>query len=82
VARERIPARPTKRQHLSKSSPTPKHLATTSTSTQRLSDLLLKLVPIGIYMYLCSLQTIFKAGSPQQSDCREAGTAKPTTQVF
>jgi hypothetical protein len=59
-----------------------KHSVTISTSTQRLSDLLLKLVPIGIYMYLCSLQTIFKAGSPQQSDCREAGTAKPTTQVF
>lgn len=80
--RERILARPTKRQHLSKSSPTPRHSVTTSTSIQRPSDLLLKLAPIGIYMYLCSLQTIFKAGSPRQSDCREAGIARPTIQVF
>jgi hypothetical protein len=82
VGRERIPARPTKRQHLSKSSPTPKHSVTISTSTQRLSDPLLKLVPIGIYMYLCSLRTIFKAGSLRQSDCLEAGTARPTIQVY
>jgi hypothetical protein len=82
VGREQIPVRPTKRQHLSKSSPTLKHLATISTSIRRLSDLLLKLVPTGIYMYLCSLQTIFKAGSPRQNDCLEAGTARPTIQVF
>lgn len=82
VDHERIPAKLTRRQHLSKSSLMLKPLATISTSTQRLSGLLRKLVRIGTYMYLCNLQTTSKAGSPRQSDCLEAGTAKSTTLVF
>jgi hypothetical protein len=82
VDREQTPARQTKRQHPSKSSPTPKRSVTISTSTRRPSGLLLKLVPIDTCTSLCSLRTIFKAGLPQQNDYLEAGTARPTTQVF
>jgi hypothetical protein len=60
----------------------PKHMVTISTLIQRLSGLLLRLVPTGTYTCLCSLQTIYKAGSPQQSGYLEVGTARALTQVF
>jgi len=82
VDRERTPAKPTRRRHLNRSSPTLKRSVTILTLIRRLSDPLLKLVPIGTYTCLCSPQTISKEGSRQQSDYLEAGTARLTTRVF
>ena len=80
VDQEQTLARLTRRLPQSRSSPKLKHLAMTSTSTQRPSDLLRRLGRTHIYMLHCSHQTTFKVGSHRRSSYLVDGFTKRTTQ--